>query len=86
MSRDAHESMVKRAWSGLITICFMFLIAGACLATVLMNNPPLDAAPIELPPCATEDSDNCWWDAARDGNGEGRSFVVIDGQISYLTK
>ncbi len=35
-----------------------------------------------LPPCVTEDSDNCFWDAAR-GNGEGLSFVIIDGIATY---
>lgn len=77
----------QRAWSGFLTLVVMLVIAGACLATVLMQRPLLsDSHPIELAPCATEDSDNCWWDAARDGNGTGRSFVVIDGEISYLTK
>lgn len=33
------------------------------------------------PACATEDSDNCYWDAERHGNGEGLSFVSIDGEI-----
>lgn len=37
----------------------------------------------ELPPCPTEDSDNCYWDAAHQGNGQGRSFTVIDGEVSY---
>ncbi len=36
-----------------------------------------------LPPCATEDSDNCYWDADTMGNGEGRSFTVRDGVVTY---
>jgi hypothetical protein len=39
--------------------------------------------PITLTACATEDSDNCYWDAATMGNGEGLSFVVIDGTVYY---
>lgn len=35
-----------------------------------------------LPACATEDSVNCYWDAAR-GNGEGRSFINWDGVTYY---
>lgn len=27
-----------------------------------------------LPPCATEDSVSCVWDASQRGNGQGRSF------------
>ena len=34
-----------------------------------------------LPPCATEDSDNCYWDASTRGNGKGSSFVVIEGIV-----
>ena len=36
-----------------------------------------------LPACATEDSDNCYWDAEVQGNGEGQSFIVIDGEVTY---
>lgn len=32
-----------------------------------------------FPPCAAEDSTNCVWDAAQQGNGRGSSFVDIDG-------
>ena len=31
-----------------------------------------------MPPCATEDSSNCGWDARR-GNGGGHSFVDLNG-------
>lgn len=34
-------------------------------------------------PCPTEDSTNCYWDASVQGNGEGRSFVDIDGTLYY---
>lgn len=30
-------------------------------------------------PCPTEDSDNCYWDAATMGNGIGDSFVTLHG-------
>lgn len=30
-------------------------------------------------PCASEDSAGpCYWDASRQGNGQGRSFVITD--------
>lgn len=35
-------------------------------------------------PCATEDSDNCHWDAKKQGNGKGRSFVTVNGKTTYL--
>lgn len=32
-----------------------------------------------LPPCPTEDSTNCFWDATVNGNGMGQSFFEYDG-------
>lgn len=45
------------------------------------------AAPVwqTLPDCPTEDSDNCYWDAAMRGNGQGVSFYVIAGTIHFLS-
>ena len=36
--------------------------------------------------CRHEDSNNCWWDAKRRGNGEGRSFVVIHRHYHLTVK
>jgi hypothetical protein len=37
------------------------------------------------PPCPTEDSVACHWDAGTAGNGQGRSFVTLpDGTVIYL--
>lgn len=36
-----------------------------------------------LPPCAQEDSPNCYWDALGAGNGLGLDFVDINGQAYY---
>ena len=38
-----------------------------------------------LPACATEDSDNCQWNAAIQGNGIGTSFYTIQDQPHYYT-
>lgn len=37
-----------------------------------------------LPPCETEDSPNCGYDAANRSNGVGHSFVDIGGTAYYL--
>lgn len=37
-----------------------------------------------FPPCAAEDSANCYWDAAHRGSGTGTSFVDILGTAYYL--
>lgn len=36
-----------------------------------------------LPPCEYEDSPNCGWDASTSGNGEGTSFVDLNGTAYY---
>lgn len=37
-----------------------------------------------MEPCKHEDSANCYWDAAERGNGQGDSFVDIDGVAYYV--
>lgn len=36
-----------------------------------------------LPPCQSEDDDNCKWDAGKQGDGEGMSFVTINGTTHH---
>lgn len=58
------------------------------------EQPPPDAAPQDggaidpanlatalATPCASEDSANCYWDAATMGNGVGDSFVTVEGHM-----
>lgn len=37
-----------------------------------------------LRPCVYEDSSDCFWDARKRGNHQGRSFVNIDGHVYLL--
>jgi hypothetical protein len=38
-----------------------------------------------FPPCLTEDSTWCYWDASTQGNGQGVSFVTLsEGDTIYL--
>lgn len=37
-----------------------------------------------LPLCATEDSSQCVWAADIQGNGDGTSFVDLDGELYRL--
>ena len=53
------------------------------LLAALLLAAAVTAAPAATP-CATEDSTNCFWDAQHRGNGEGRSFLDIDGTAHYL--
>ena len=34
-------------------------------------------------PCEFEDSENCFWNAEVQGNGMGRSFTNVNGDIHY---
>lgn len=37
-----------------------------------------------LPACIQEDdTQNCYWDASVRGNGQGQSFVVLNGVVYY---
>ena len=66
--------MSKRsAWWTLVI--FLTVGLGAALTQLQINDP--------LPPCAEEDSMNCYWDADTMGNGIGRSFVDINGTAYY---
>lgn len=47
------------------------------------RGPLVSAVPI-LPPCASKDSDQCYWDAPNRGNGKGRSFYRLDGRTTYF--
>jgi hypothetical protein len=42
-----------------------------------------DAEAPDLPACEHENSTNCVWDAQEQGNGEGESFVDVDGETFY---
>lgn len=53
-----------------------FLVA---VVSSLMLQPPVP----DLPPCPTEDSSNCYWDATVQGDGNGMSFIDIDGTAYY---
>jgi len=59
-------------------------VALASLALVGCASPT--AAPSHsITACAEEDSTNCFWDASKRGNGEGRSFFVnVDGKRYYV--
>lgn len=45
-----------------------------------------DANPgFTFPACVTEDDPGpCYWDAEHRGNGQGRSFIVVDDVVTYV--
>lgn len=46
-------------------------------STTAAAQTSFDTLASALPPCPTEDSVNCHWDASLEGNREGESFVAI---------
>lgn len=75
------------------------LVAAIALSVTLVAAAPIPAPAHTIPashaivyrgialrPCAQEDSNNCYWDAATRGNHQGRSFVTIKGVTYYLSK
>ena len=51
---------------------------------VVATGAPVVSEPVVLPACEFEDSENCVWNAETSGNGEGNSFVDIDGTVVYF--
>jgi len=51
--------------------------------TVTVTASPEVKVVYTLPECEEEDSRNCIWHADQSGNGEGVSFVDIDGVAYY---
>lgn len=39
---------------------------------------------LTIPPCVTEDSDDCYWDALTMGDRTGSSFINLGGSTYYL--
>ncbi|WNT44312.1 membrane protein [Microbacterium phage CandC] len=83
---DRSTRIQLNGWGGLVTYLgfvavAVVLIIGAFIGSAITEPSP---NPPALPACATEDSDNCWWDATKQGNGAGLSFVVIEGEVTYL--
>lgn len=56
----------------------LLILAAGIVALTLPTSTP------ELPPCPTEDSVSCYWDAQQHGNGIGRSFTTdANGTVTY---
>lgn len=59
-------------------VAFAIVAAAGVAGSVAYNS-----APAHLPPCPTEDSSNCYFDASTRGDGVGRSFIDWHG-TTYL--
>jgi hypothetical protein len=88
-----HTSPLARAKRIAVigTLAGVGYFLGVEVGNALQPDPqpaPVSDYPTDYPPCATEDSAGpCMWDADRQGNDEGRSFIVErDGTVTYLDR
>lgn len=65
---------VARGWKVMALAILSWVAVLTLIAFVIM---------LLIPACKTEDSSNCGWDAAKQGNGQGRSFIDIGGVTIY---
>lgn len=73
-AKDTRRAQLTGAAFGIllgIAVIFSQPTYGYWLATVV------------LPACPVEDSDNCYWDGSTRGNGDGDSFYVVTGTVTY---
>ena len=66
-------------------IGFLFGIMLVIFVTSL-NGHTVESVQYSIPPCVTEDSNNCYWDAQTMGNGGGTDSVVLDINMQLPTK
>jgi hypothetical protein len=52
-----------------------------CIGLSSLNGYTAQSVRESIPPCPTEDSDNCYWDAQTMGNGTGTDSVVLNMQL-----
>jgi hypothetical protein len=100
MSFTAHLKDKGIYAIAVIVMGILFVLVGTTGANAA-TRPDLGSAPAStiakvytpksgstLPPCATEEdfNHNCFWDAAKRGNGLGKSYVDLGGNVYYFPK
>lgn len=74
-------STVQRRVRTAVRLALVAALLGGGYAYALSPSPVQGG--LTLSQCATEDSTNCVWNAATQGNGQGRSFIDINGVAYY---
>lgn len=71
----------------IVAVAFILAIAG--VVAVAMSGALFERShgpDLRIPACATDEATKtCYWDADTRGNGEGESFIVLDG-VLYTPK
>lgn len=74
---------IARMAAGIALMLTIVLVPHAIAYAVVPHHTDDDMRASLRTACATEDSTNCYWDATLHGNGEGRSFIDIDGTLYF---
>lgn len=87
LNRDLAKKMNARsiailAWTYAALAAILAVTLGLIILTQF--NTHTDVSKFGLPACETEDSQNCYWDASTRGNGQGQSFIDLNGTAYYL--
>lgn len=80
------QRSTKSAIANIATAIGLFAITCAVAIYALnVYTEPGDIADTGLPPCEVEDQvqPDCYWDADHRSNGEGLSFIVVNGTVTY---
>lgn len=90
IKHDLDYAEVKKLDRKIWSVALIALVAVIVLATLthvekettvnIENGFPS----VQLDYCEYEDSQNCYWDADVSGNGQGTSFIDVDGVAYYL--
>ena len=79
---SAPTTKLKVRWAAVIVQLLTGVLLGMLAAWALTGGGiPASVNEDELlPPCATEDSTGCYWDAGTRGNGQGSDVVTLEGE------
>lgn len=68
-----------------VTLLLAVVLIPHAIAYTIVPEYVYGAIADTFPACPTEDSANCVWNAATMGNGQGNSFIDIDGTAYYFS-
>ena len=76
------------AVAGQLLVGLMLAVLAIWAVSMIAEPDPADVTPAvvneDLPPCETEDSTGCYWDADTRGNGEGDDVVTLRDGVAEV--
>ena len=75
LRREVHPRF-RVNWAAVWTVTLLFLVGVVIGSGITFGIMSAHVNPASLPPCLTEDSTGCYWDADTHGNGQGQDVVT----------